>query len=42
MVSRGVLSGGAVTVDMKGADFAFDVRKGAPRRVKTQISDLVA
>ncbi|MEI7720003.1 MAG: AAA family ATPase [bacterium] len=48
MVARGVLSGGAVTVDMKpgkegvAPEFVFDVRKGAPRRVKTQISELIA
>ena len=49
MVSRGVLSGGAVTVDMKSArqdggdgEFVFDVRKSAPRRVKTQITELIA
>ncbi len=37
IVSRGVLSGGAVTVDMKGNEFIFDVRKSARSRVKTPI-----
>jgi ATP-dependent Clp protease ATP-binding subunit ClpB len=43
MVSRGVLSGGAVTVDMKGSEFTFDVRKSARSRVKTPVaSDYIA
>jgi ATP-dependent Clp protease ATP-binding subunit ClpB len=33
MVSRGVLSGGAVTVDVKNGEFIFDVRKSARTRV---------
>jgi ATP-dependent Clp protease ATP-binding subunit ClpB len=33
MVSRGVLSGGAVTVDVKNGEFTFDVRKSARARV---------
>jgi ATP-dependent Clp protease ATP-binding subunit ClpC len=33
MVSRGVLSGGAVTVDVKNGEFTFDVRKSARTRV---------
>lgn len=43
MVSRGVLSGGSVLVDMRGGEFVFDVRKGGGGRgkVKTTISDLV-
>ncbi len=28
MVSKGVMKGGTVSVDMKGAEFAFDVKKG--------------
>jgi ATP-dependent Clp protease ATP-binding subunit ClpB len=42
MVSRGVLSGGSVTVDMKNGEFVLDVRKGGGRKVKAVISDLVA
>jgi ATP-dependent Clp protease ATP-binding subunit ClpB len=47
MVSRGVLSGGAVSVDIKSAkdgaeEFVFDVRKGAKTRGKAVLSDLVA
>jgi ATP-dependent Clp protease ATP-binding subunit ClpB len=38
MVSRGVLSGGSVTVDMKGGEFTFDVRKGPKGRVKSAVS----
>lgn len=39
MVSRGVLSGGSVSVDMKGSEFVFDVRKGGPKtRVKSAVS----
>jgi ATP-dependent Clp protease ATP-binding subunit ClpC len=34
MVSRGVLSGGAVTVDVKGGEFLFDVRKQGKARTK--------
>lgn len=33
MVGRGVLSGGSVTVDTKGGEFTFDVRKSARARV---------
>ena len=33
MVSRGVLSGGAITVDVKNGEFTFDVRKSARARV---------
>ena len=32
MVSRGVLSGGSVTVDVKGGEFNFDVKKGSRSR----------
>ncbi len=43
MVSRGVLSGGSVTVDMKAGEFVFDVRKGPKSRVKSNVaSDLQA
>ncbi len=35
MVSRGVLSGGSITVDMKGGEFVFDVKKGPKGRTKT-------
>ncbi len=43
MVSRGVLSGGAVTVDMKGSEFTFEVRKSARSRVKAPVaSDYIA
>ncbi len=43
MVSRGVLSGGSVTVDMKGDEFIFDVKKGPKGRVKSTVaSDLQA
>ena len=37
MVSRGVLSGGSVTVDMKGNEFVFEVRKSARTRVKSPV-----
>jgi ATP-dependent Clp protease ATP-binding subunit ClpB len=41
MVSRGVLSGGSVTVDMKGEEFAFEVKKtGKGRGVKIPASVL--
>jgi len=33
MVSRGVLSGGAITVDVKNGEFTFDVRKSGRARV---------
>lgn len=40
MVSRGVLSGGAVTVDVKNGEFTFDVRKSARARVsKTTVME---
>ncbi|MBY0294019.1 AAA family ATPase [Patescibacteria group bacterium] len=43
MVSRGVLSGGSVTVDMKAGEFVFDVKKGPKARVKSAVaSDLQA
>jgi ATP-dependent Clp protease ATP-binding subunit ClpB len=43
MVSRGVLSGGSITVDMKGDEFVFDVKKGPKARVKSSVaSDLQA
>jgi len=32
MVARGVLEGGSVSIDVKGEEFVFDVRKGAERR----------
>ena len=38
MVSRGVLSGGSVSVDMKGNEFVFDVKKGG-KRVKSTVMD---
>jgi ATP-dependent Clp protease ATP-binding subunit ClpB len=38
MVSRGVLSGGSVTVDMKGDEFVFDVKKGPKGRTKSVTS----
>jgi ATP-dependent Clp protease ATP-binding subunit ClpB len=31
MVSRGIMEGGAVSVDVKGSEFVFDVRKGPER-----------
>jgi ATP-dependent Clp protease ATP-binding subunit ClpB len=34
MVSRGVLSGGAVTVDVKNGEFVFDVKKSGKTRSK--------
>ncbi|OGC87795.1 ATP-dependent chaperone ClpB [Candidatus Adlerbacteria bacterium RIFCSPHIGHO2_02_FULL_54_18] len=41
MVSRGVLSGGSVTVDMKGGEFVFDVKKtGRTRGVKIPAATL--
>ncbi|MCX6820172.1 MAG: AAA family ATPase [Candidatus Adlerbacteria bacterium] len=42
MVSRGVLSGGTVTVDMKGDEFVFDVKKSAKRVKSTIQTDLQA
>jgi ATP-dependent Clp protease ATP-binding subunit ClpC len=36
MVGRGVLSGGTVTVDMKGNEFVFDVKKG-PRAKSVKV-----
>lgn len=43
MVSRGVLSGGSVTVDIKGGEFVFDVKKGPKARTKSvQPSELQA
>jgi ATP-dependent Clp protease ATP-binding subunit ClpB len=43
MVSRGVLSGGAVTVDVKNGEFTFDVRKSARARVsKTSVLEHTA
>ncbi|OGC88295.1 ATP-dependent chaperone ClpB [Candidatus Adlerbacteria bacterium RIFOXYC1_FULL_48_26] len=43
MVSRGVLSGGSISVDMKGSEFIFDVKKGPKARVKSTVaSDLQA
>ncbi len=42
MVGRGVLSGGTVTVDMKGTEFVFDVKKAARGKVKSPMNDLVA
>ncbi len=43
MVSRGVLSGGSVLVDMRNNEFVFDVRKGGAGRgkVRSTMSDLV-
>ncbi len=38
MVSRGVLSGGSVVVDVKNNEFSFDVRKSSKSRVKTTVS----
>lgn len=38
MVSRGVLSGGSVTVDMKGNEFVFEVKKGPRGRTKSLAS----
>jgi ATP-dependent Clp protease ATP-binding subunit ClpA len=35
MVSRGVMEGGSVRVDMKDGEFTFDVRKRAPRERKS-------
>jgi ATP-dependent Clp protease ATP-binding subunit ClpA len=32
MVARGVLEGGSVTIDAKGEEFTFDVRKSGERR----------
>lgn len=32
MVARGVLEGGSVSIDVKGGEFTFDVRKSAERR----------
>jgi len=41
MVSRGVLSGGSVTVDVKNSEFVFDVKKtGKGRTVKVSASVL--
>ncbi len=37
MVSRGVLSGGSVIVDMKAGEFVFDVRKGPRARIKSAV-----
>ena len=31
MVSRGIMEGGAVSVDVKNGEFDFDVRKGPIR-----------
>jgi ATP-dependent Clp protease ATP-binding subunit ClpA len=42
MVSRGVLSGGAIVVDVKDGEFTFDVRKSARTRVsKTTLAETV-
>ena len=42
MVSRSVLSGGSVIVDIKNGEFTFDVRKGPPRnRIKTPLQGSV-
>ncbi|MCR4325829.1 MAG: AAA family ATPase [Patescibacteria group bacterium] len=37
MVARGVLEGGAVSVDFVGGEFKFDVRKGRERRRSTRL-----
>jgi ATP-dependent Clp protease ATP-binding subunit ClpB len=34
MISKGLLQGGAITVDIKGSEFTFDIKKGG-RRVKS-------
>lgn len=36
MISKGVLSGGSVSVDMKGTEFIFDVKKGG-KKVKSPV-----
>ena len=42
MVSRGVLSGGAIVVDVKNGEFTFDVRKSARvRQSKTTVLETV-
>jgi ATP-dependent Clp protease ATP-binding subunit ClpB len=41
MVSRGVLSGGSVIVDMKGSDFVLEVKKSGKSKVKSTLSDVV-
>jgi ATP-dependent Clp protease ATP-binding subunit ClpB len=40
MVSRGVLSGGSITVGVKGSDFSFDVKRSARgRKVASNVLD---
>ncbi len=41
MVGRGVLSGGTVTVDMKGSEFTFEVKKGPRVRSVKAPAELV-
>ena len=42
MVSRGLLSGGSVSVDVKDGEFIFDVKKtGRSRAVKVTAAELL-
>ncbi len=38
MISRGVLSGGSVSVDVKNNEFVFEVRKSSRGKLKTAMS----